>query len=635
MHVPCPIRINGILIMDLLRFSTAGSVDDGKSTLIGRMLYDSKGIFEDQLEAVTNASKQRLSTGIDLSLLTDGLRAEREQGITIDVAYRYFATPRRKFIIADTPGHEQYTRNMATGASTADLAIILIDARKGVLEQSRRHSVISAMLGIPRICVAVNKMDLVDWSQDVFDKIRHDYLELAAKLGLADPRFIPLSALLGDNVVTRSEHSAWYDGPTLIDYLETVEIPKERSADKFRFPVQYVIRPDLHFRGFAGQITSGSVKPGDEIEIVPSGKRAIVKQLHFFDRDLAEASFPKSLTITLDREVDVSRGDVLVRSEAAPQLGRDFEAQVVWMDERPLALTRPYYLKQGSRTVRARIQRVLHRTEIKTLSEIPASNLGLNDIGRLRITAAHPILLDPYSTFRGTGAFILIDPETNATVAAGMIASDQPKVSPDVVWSASEVTRTARESRQGHRGAVVWFTGLSGSGKSTIAKALEKRLFHDHRQVYLLDGDNLRHGLCHDLGFSSEGRTENLRRAAETAKIMVDAGMIVLATFISPTLADRQMVQKILGDRDFLEVHVSTPLSECEARDPKGLYARARKGEIAEFTGVSAPWEAPTAPSLTLPAHEWPVAQSVQSLLKLLEAKSVFLEIQDPPGGGI
>jgi len=621
--------------MDLLRFSTAGSVDDGKSTLIGRMLYDSKGIFEDQLEAVTNASKQRLTTGIDLSLLTDGLRAEREQGITIDVAYRYFATPRRKFIIADTPGHEQYTRNMATGASTADLAIILIDARKGVLEQSRRHSAISALLGIPRICVAVNKMDLVDWSQDVFDKIRQDYLDLAAKLGLQDPQFIPLSALLGDNVVTRSEQTPWYDGPTLIDYLETVEIPKELSADKFRFPVQYVVRPDLNFRGFAGQIASGSVKPGDEIEVVSSGKRAVVKQLHFFDRDLETATYPKSLTITLDREVDISRGDVLVKAGAAPKLSRDLDAQVVWMDEKPLALTRPYFLKQGSKTVRARITRVLHRTDIKTLSEIPASNLGLNDIGRVRISAAQPILLDPYAQFRRTGAFILIDPETNATVAAGMVAQEQPQASSDVVWSESDVSRVARETRNGHRGAVVWFTGLSGSGKSTIAKAFEQKLFHDHRQVFLLDGDNLRHGLNKDLGFSPEARSENLRRAAETAKILVDAGMIVLATFISPTQADRDTVRTVIGERDFLEVFVSAPLAECEKRDPKGLYARARSGEIKEFTGISAPWEPPVSPSLVLASHETSVTESVTKLVELLEGNGVFSETVEIPGGGI
>ncbi len=621
--------------MDLLRFSTAGSVDDGKSTLIGRMLYDSKGIFEDQLEAVTSASKQRLATGIDLSLLTDGLRAEREQGITIDVAYRYFATPRRKFIIADTPGHEQYTRNMATGASTADLAIILIDARKGVIEQSRRHSAISALLGIPRICVAVNKMDLVDWSQDVFDKIRHDYLELADKLGISGVEFIPLSALLGDNVVVRSELTPWYQGRTLIEYLETVEIPKERSSDKFRFPVQYVVRPDLNFRGFAGQIASGSVKPGDEIEVVPSGKRAVVKQLHFFDRDLPEASFPKSLTITLDREVDVSRGDVLVKAGAAPKLSRDLDAQVVWMDERPLALTRPYFLKQGSRTVRARITRVLYRTDIQTLSEIPTSNLGLNDIGRVRISAAQPILLDPYAQFRRTGAFILIDPETNATVAAGMVAQDQPESSSDVVWSESDVSRVSREARNGHRGGVVWFTGLSGSGKSTIAKALEKRLFHDHRQVYLLDGDNLRHGLNKDLGFSSEARRENLRRAAETAKILVDAGFLVLATFISPTAADRALVREVIGDRDFVEIHVSTPLAACEARDPKGLYARARSGEIREFTGVSAPWEPPANPLLELPTHKLSVPESVAKVVDLLESKGLFADVVEVPGGGI
>ncbi|MBK9579400.1 MAG: sulfate adenylyltransferase subunit CysN [Fibrobacterota bacterium] len=619
--------------MDLLRFSTAGSVDDGKSTLIGRLLYDSKGIFEDQLEAVQNASKQRLATGIDLSLLTDGLRAEREQGITIDVAYRYFATPKRKFIIADTPGHEQYTRNMATGASTADLAIVLIDARKGVLEQSRRHSAISAMLGIPRVCVAVNKMDLVDWSKDVFDKIRQDFLDLAAKLGLSNIEFIPLSALLGDNVVGRSENTPWYQGPTLIEHLETVDIPKELSFDKFRFPVQYVIRPDLTFRGFAGQIASGSVKPGDEIEVLPSGKRAIVKQLHFFDRELPTASFPKSLTITLDREVDVSRGDVIVKAGAGPKIGRDLDAQVVWMDERPLALTRPYFLKQGSRTVRARITRVLHRTEIKTLSEIPAANLGLNDIGRVRISAAHPILLDPYLEFRRTGAFILIDPETNATVAAGMVAADQPQSSTDVVWSESEVSRVSREVRNGHRGGVVWFTGLSGSGKSTIAKALEKRLFHDHRQVYLLDGDNLRHGLNKDLDFTPAARSENLRRAAETAKILVDAGFLVLATFISPTAADRDMVREVIGDRDFAEVHVSTPLAACESRDPKGLYARARSGEIREFTGISAPWEPPVSPALELAAHEISVTESVERVVALLEARGLFADVQEPGAG--
>ncbi|HNY32588.1 MAG TPA: sulfate adenylyltransferase subunit CysN [Fibrobacteria bacterium] len=619
--------------MDLLRFSTAGSVDDGKSTLIGRLLYDSKGIFEDQLEAVTSASKQRLATGIDLSLLTDGLRAEREQGITIDVAYRYFATPRRKFIIADTPGHEQYTRNMATGASTADLAIILIDARKGVLEQSRRHSAISAMLGIPRFVVAVNKMDLVDWSREVFDKIRHDYLELSAKLGIQAPLFIPLSALLGDNVVTRSENTPWYQGPTLIEHLETVDIPSDIQAETFRFPVQYVIRPDLTFRGFAGQIASGSVKVGDEIEIVPSGKKAVVKTLHFYDRDLPEATFPKSLTITLDREVDVSRGDVLVKAGAGPKTRRDLDAQVVWMDERPLALTRPYFLKQGSRTVRARITRVLHRTDIRTLSEIPAANLGLNDIGRVRISAAQPILLDPYLEFRRTGAFILIDPETNATVAAGMVASDQPDSSSDVVWSESDVTRLAREIRNGHRGGVVWFTGLSGSGKSTIAKALEKRLFHDHRQVFLLDGDNLRHGLNRDLGFSPQARSENLRRAAETAKLLADTGFLVLATFISPTQADRDLVRSIVGDRDFAEVFVSTPLAACEARDPKGLYERARSGKIAEFTGVSAPWEPSAAPTLELPAHELSVAQSVDRVVALLETRGIFVEVQEPGAG--
>jgi bifunctional enzyme CysN/CysC len=621
--------------MDLLRFSTAGSVDDGKSTLIGRLLYDSKGIFEDQLEAVTRASKQRLATGIDLSLLTDGLRAEREQGITIDVAYRYFATPRRKFIIADTPGHEQYTRNMATGASTADLAIILIDARKGVLEQSRRHSAISALLGIPRICVAVNKMDLVDWSKDVYDKIRQDYLELASKLGIADPAFIPLSALLGGNVVERAAETPWYQGPTLIEHLETVEIPRDRDASRFRLPVQYVIRPDLHFRGFAGQIASGSVSVGDEMEVVASGRRSKVKAIHTYDGDLAQAHAPKSVSILLEDEVDVSRGDVLVRAGDAPARSRDFEARLVWMDERPLALTRPYLIQQGAKVVRGRVTRVVHRTDIKTLSDVPGAHLGLNDIGRVRIQAQQPLLLDAYPEFRRTGSFILIDPETNATVAAGMISADQPVSSTDVVWSESEVGRPAREHRQGHRGAVVWFTGLSGSGKSTIAKAFEKSLFADGRSVFLLDGDNIRHGLSRDLGFSPEDRRENLRRAAEAAKLFVEAGQLVLATFISPLLADRELVREIVGEADFVEIHVSTPLEVCEKRDPKGLYARARTGEVPRFTGVSAPWEPPTAPSLELPAHEIAVEESVVRLERLLSEKGIFDAPSLLGGGGI
>ena len=621
--------------MDLLRFSTAGSVDDGKSTLIGRLLYDSKGIFEDQLEAVTRASKQRLATGIDLSLLTDGLRAEREQGITIDVAYRYFATPRRKFIIADTPGHEQYTRNMATGASTADLAIILIDARKGVLDQSRRHSAISALLGIPHVCVAVNKMDLVGWSRDVFDKIRQDYLDLAAKLGIADPAFIPLSALLGGNVVDRAEETPWYDGPTLLEHLETVPVPRDHEASRFRFPVQYVIRPDLTFRGFAGRIASGSISVGDEVEVVASGRRSRVRQLHTFDGDLPSAGFPKSLAITLQDEVDISRGDILVRAGDAPARSRDFEANVVWMSEKPLALTRPYLIQQGSRTVRGRLTRVVYRTDIKTLEDIPSSNLGLNDIGRVRVQAQQPILLDPYPEYRDTGCFILIDPETNATVAAGMIARDQPRTSSDVVWSESEVTRATREHRQGHRGAVLWFTGLSGSGKSTIAKALEKILFLEGRTVFLQDGDNLRHGLNSDLGFDPPARSENLRRAAEVAKLFVDTGHLVLATFISPTLADRARVRGIVGEKDFLEIHVSTPLEICEKRDPKGLYARARSGEIAQFTGVSAPWEPPSAPDLDLPAHLLSVEESIVRIQTLLTEQGIFLEAQHPGGDGI
>jgi bifunctional enzyme CysN/CysC len=622
--------------MDLLRFSTAGSVDDGKSTLIGRLLYDSKGIFEDQLEAVTRASKQRLATGIDLSLLTDGLRAEREQGITIDVAYRYFATPRRKFIIADTPGHEQYTRNMATGASTADLAIILIDARKGVLDQSRRHSAISALLGIPHVCVAVNKMDLVGWSRDVFDKIRQDYLDLAAKLGIADPAFIPLSALLGGNVVDRAEETPWYDGPTLLEHLETVPVPRDHEASRFRFPVQYVIRPDLTFRGFAGRIASGSISVGDEVEVVASGRRSRVRQLHTFDGDLPSAGFPKSVAITLQDEVDISRGDILVRAGDAPARSRDFEANVVWMSEKPLALTRPYLIQQGSRTVRGRLTRVVYRTDIKTLEDIPSSNLGLNDIGRVRVQAQQPILLDPYPEYRDTGCFILIDPETNATVAAGMIARDQPRTSSDVVWSESEVTRATREHRQGHRGAVLWFTGLSGSGKSTIAKALEKILFLEGRTVFL-------HGRR-----QPPPRTQQ-RPGLRSAELVprTCAGprrwpscSWTPATWCWPRSSPPPWptgpgCAASWARSDFLEIHVSTPLEICEKRDPKGLYARARSGEIAQFTGVSAPWEPPSEPDLDLPAHLLLRGGIHRADPDPAHRAGIFLGAALPGGGGI
>jgi len=615
--------------MDLLRFSTAGSVDDGKSTLIGRLLFDSKSIFEDQLEAVKGASRNRTAGEVDLSLLTDGLRAEREQGITIDVAYRYFATPVRKFIIADTPGHEQYTRNMATGASTADLAIILIDARKGVLPQSRRHTAISAMLGIPHLVVAVNKMDLVGWSQDVFDKIRQDYLEFAKSVGAKEPVFIPLSALEGGNVVDRAAETPWYEGPTLLQHLETVEVGETEVAAPFRFPVQLVIRPDLDFRGFAGRIATGSVKVGDQLEVLASGRTSRVKRIHTLDGDLQEAHFPQSVTILLEDEIDISRGDLLVKHGEAPNQVREFEADIVWMDHQPLRTNRPYFLQIGSRLVRAQVSKIVYRRDIVSLEKMDAEELNLNDIARIRIRAAQPVALDAYDTFRQTGAFLLIDPETNQSSGSGMIASDQPLELRNVVWSASQVDRTAREIRNGHKGGVLWFTGLSGSGKSAVARAVEAKLFGRGAQTYLLDGDNLRHGLNQDLGFAPGDRTENLRRAAELAKILADAGFVVLASFISPLESDRAQIRRIVGDADYKEIFVSTPVEECEKRDPKGLYARARAGEIPQFTGISAPYETPKAADLVLPTHQWTIEKSVAAVLELLDKKSVH------PGGEV
>ena len=573
------------LAMDLLRFTTAGSVDDGKSTLIGRLLYDSKAIFEDQMEAVEQASRNRGDPYVDLALLTDGLRAEREQGITIDVAYRYFATPKRKFIIADTPGHIQYTRNMVTGASTAELAIILIDARKGVVTQSKRHGFIASLLEIPHILVAINKMDLVDYDAEVFRRIVADYTEFATKLSVQDLTFIPISALLGDNVVHKGDNMPWYDGPTLMHHLENVNVGGTRNLVDFRFPVQMVVRPHQDFRGFAGQIASGTVAPGEEIVVLPSGRSSRVRAIHFLDQELPEAAAGDSVMLTLEDEIDISRGDMIVRKRNLPHVSNQLECILCWLNEEPLNPQTQYILQHTSHQVRALISELNYRIDVDTLHREAAHTLGLNEIGRAKITTTQPLYFDPYRLNRTTGSFILIDPYTNVTVGAGMIrrrarsldevVTVQPerRKSTNVVWEGTEITREMREQRNGHRAAVLWFTGLSGSGKSTVARQLEKRLYEQGCQTTYLDGDNVRHGLNGDLGFSAADRKENIRRVAEVAKLGFDHGNLVLCTFISPFAEDRAFARSLLPEGRFVEVYVKCDLEVVKRRDPKGLYA--------------------------------------------------------------
>ncbi|MDX1494223.1 MAG: sulfate adenylyltransferase subunit CysN [Longimicrobiales bacterium] len=603
--------------MDLLRFSTAGSVDDGKSTLIGRLLYDTKSIFEDQLEAVEETSKLRGEGYVNLALLTDGLRAEREQNITIDVAYRYFATPRRKFIIADTPGHIQYTRNMVTGASTAELAIILIDARNGVLTQSKRHGFISSLLGIPHVLVAVNKMDLVDWSQDVYEEIEAEYTDFADKLGVDDLSFIPISALYGDNVVDESENMPWYKGSTLLHHLEHVNVGSHRNLVDFRFPVQYVIRPDQNYRGYAGRIASGAVRPGEEILVLPSRKSTTVASVDTFEGSVDEAVAGDSIAITTTDELDISRGDMIVRPMNLPDAASEIDATICWTSEEPMKPGTQYWLRQTTREVKAFVNRVVYRIDVDTLHRDEVETFGLNDIGRVHLTTSLPIFFDRYDRNRETGSFILIDPHTNNTVAAGMIRgavqsvddlpaaeedeADQLRpVSPGVVWESWNIDLKERERRAGHKAGVVWFTGLSGSGKSSIARRLERRLFEKGMQTMLLDGDQVRHGLNGDLGFTPEDRTENIRRIGELASLFFRQGSLVLCTFVSPFREDRERARGLIPEGRFVEVFVDTPLEECERRDPKGLYAKARAGEIAHMTGISSPYEAPEDPEVHL-----------------------------------
>jgi bifunctional enzyme CysN/CysC len=584
----------------LLRFITCGSVDDGKSTLIGRLLYDSKMIFEDQLAALESDSKRHGTQGeeIDFALLVDGLAAEREQGITIDVAYRFFTTEKRKFIVADTPGHEQYTRNMVTGASTADLAVILIDARKGVLQQTRRHSYLVHLLGIRHVVLAVNKMDLVGYDQGVFDRIVADYRAFAASIGIGDFTAVPISGFKGDNITALSANTPWHAGPTLIGHLETVEVDATAAQTQpFRLPVQWVNRPNLDFRGFAGQIASGTIRPGDQVRIVPSGKTSTVTRIVTFDGDLDEAVAGQSVTLTLADEVDCSRGDLIAAAGDPPLASDQFCATFVWMDEEALKPGRGYWLKLGTQTVTAMVQPPKYEIDVNSLEHLAAKTLGLNAIGVAEFATDRPIGFEPYDTSRQLGGFILIDKFTNATVAAGMIAFNLRRAD-NVHWQPVSIARDDHAGMKNQKPKVLWFTGLSGSGKSTIANEVEKQLFVMNRHTFLLDGDNVRHGLNRDLGFTEADRIENIRRVGEVAKLMADAGLIVLTAFISPFRAEREMVRKMLPEGEFVEIFVDTPLEVAEARDVKGLYKKARAGKLTNFTGIDSPYEPPENPEI-------------------------------------
>jgi bifunctional enzyme CysN/CysC len=621
---------------DLLRLLTCGSVDDGKSTLIGRLLYDARMIYEDQLAAVTRDSKVHGTTGggFDPALLMDGLKAEREQGITIDVAYRYFSTSRRKFIIADCPGHEQYTRNMATGASTADLAVILIDARHGVMTQTKRHAFICSLLGIKHVAVVINKLDLVDWSQEVFDAIRRDFNAFVARLGFVDIHVFPICALGGDNVVDPSANTPWYDGATLLHHLDHVNVAGDRNLIDMRLPVQQVLRPHLDFRGYAGTVASGVIRPGDAVVSLPSRRTSTIAAVYVHGEPVDEAFAPMAVTVTLADEIDVSRGDLLAPVNNVPAVGHDIEAMVVWMHQTPAQRGKSYLIKHTTNLVPGVLTEVRYRMDVDNLRKEPgeADALGLNEIGRVHLTLHRPIAFDPYDRNRATGAFILVDRTTNATVGAGMIieravrpsAVIEPK-SRHIAESRGSITRDDRETLLGQRGFTVWLTGLSGSGKSTVAYELERQLAAAGRLCYVLDGDNVRHGLTRDLGFSGDDRTENIRRVAEVARLMNEAGVIVVTAFISPYRQDRAGARAIIGDDSFLEVHVDAPLAVCEERDPKGLYRKARAGEIPQFTGITDPYEAPEAPQVRLETAVMTAGQSAAQIIEVLRERLVLM----------
>ncbi|AZO59039.1 MAG: sulfate adenylyltransferase subunit CysN [Mesorhizobium sp.] len=618
----------------LLRFLTCGSVDDGKSTLIGRLLSDTKQIFEDQLAALENDSRKHGTTGddIDFALLVDGLEAEREQGITIDVAYRFFATPKRKFIVADTPGHEQYTRNMATGASTADVAIVLIDARQGVLRQTRRHSIIASLLGIRHIVLAVNKIDLVGFDKTVFDRIVADYGDFAQSLGFNSIVPIPMSARFGDNVTSRSERTPWYSGPSLIEHLETVPVDEAAIELPFRFPVQYVNRPNLDFRGFAGTIASGSVSKGDEVVVAKSGRASRVKRIVAHGGDLEQAVAGQAITLVLEDEVEVSRGNMLVSPAARPQVADQFAANLVWFDEQALLPGRSYILRTETDQVSATVTDLKYRVNVNDFAHEAAKSLDLNEVGVCNLSTRAPIAFDPFAENRTTGAFILIDRISNATVGAGMILHSLRRAE-NIHWQSLDVGKRGRSDLKNQRPAVFWFTGLSGSGKSTIANLFERKLFASGRHTYILDGDNVRHGLNRDLGFTDADRVENIRRVAEVAKLMADAGLIVIVSFISPFSAERRMARELMGEGEFVEVFVDTPFEECARRDPKGLYARALSGEIKNFTGVDSPYETPEHPEIHLKTLGRTPEEMAEALEHWLTERDVAEEQYDDGGG--
>ncbi|MGB5950620.1 MAG: sulfate adenylyltransferase subunit CysN [Parvibaculum sp.] len=606
----------------LLRFLTCGSVDDGKSTLIGRLLYDTKLLFDDQLATLERDSKKHGTAGedIDFALLVDGLEAEREQGITIDVAYRFFTTDKRKFIVADTPGHEQYTRNMATGASTADLAILLVDARRGILTQTRRHAFIASLLGIRQIVLAVNKIDLVDFSREVFEEIREGFTEFAGNFGFRQIVAIPISARYGDNVIARSERTPWYNGPALLDHLETVDVTNEAEAKPFRMGVQWVNRPNLDFRGFSGTIASGAVRPGDKIVVAGSGRSSTIERIVTADGDLDLAVAGDAVTLTLADEIDISRGDLLVAANDQPELADQFAAHLLWMSEDHLLPGRSYLVKIGTRTVTAQVTEIKHKIDVNTLDHLAAKELGLNEVAVCNFSLSQPVGFDPYQTNRKTGSFIVIDRMTNATVGAGMIMFGLRRAT-NIHLQALDVNKEARAVQKGQKPAILWFTGLSGAGKSTIANIVEKRLHADGRHTYMLDGDNVRHGLNRDLGFTEADRVENIRRVAEVAKLMLDAGLIVLVSFISPFRAERRMARELVEDGEFFEVFCDTPLEIAEKRDAKGLYKKARAGQIKNFTGIDSPYEAPEHPEIRLESGTRSPEELAEEVIALLRVR--------------
>jgi len=610
----------------LVRFITCGSVDDGKSTLIGRLLYESKMLFEDQLAALERDSKilGTQGDGLDFALLVDGLAAEREQGITIDVAYRFFSTDRRSFIVADTPGHEQYTRNMVTGASTADAAVLMVDARKGILTQTRRHSYLMSLIGIRHLILAVNKLDMLDYSKDVFDRIVDEYRRFADKIGIETFQPIPVSALKGDNITTHSVMTPWYGGPTLMQYLETVEVDHEHAQrGPFRLPIQWVNRPDLDFRGFSGRIVGGSVSPGMHVRVLPSGRESLVERIVTHDGDLDLAVAGQSITLTLKDEIDISRGDVLVTSNAPAQVADQFEATIVWMGEDPMLPGRPYRMKIGAKTVGASLATPKHKVNVNTLEHLAARTLELNEIGVCNLHLDQPVAFDPYAENREMGAFILIDRLSNATVGAGMLHFALRRAH-NIHWQALEINKRARAQLKGQRPAVIWFTGLSGAGKSTIANLVEKKLHLNGKHTYILDGDNIRHGLNKDLGFTDADRVENIRRVAEVARLLLDAGILTLVAFISPFRSERAMARNLVGSDEFVEVFVDTPLHVAEARDPKGLYKKAREGELKNFTGIDSAYEPPQSPEIRVNTSTQSAEEAADAIIGFLHARGLL-----------